>query len=542
MYKERKALSVCFFSHSPYLNGGERSLLELTTELIKDHGVVCSVILPGDGPLKEKLEEVGASTYVVSYSWWSDPELLPEEEVNALCTNSAQSILYNIKQVLTKINPDVIVTNTIAIPWGAITASFLSKPHVWFIREFGEADHNLKTFLPFNVTLDFIKNSSALIVTNSDVVRKTLFPGISSKKALTIYSYVNIPSTTLLQNDSSYFTEPNSTKLIIAGPVKAGKGQKDAILAVKELVQGDRDVELIIMGDCTTEYAENLKTIVSEEKLEKHIKFIGFKENPYPIMNQADIVLVCSRKEAFGRVTVEGMLLKKPIIGTNTGGTPELIKDGFNGLLYEPGDYEQLAAKIEYLIDRPDKAKWLAENGHEFANKTFTRNQFGGKVYKLLRNLKRKSTSQAACFSATLKGPAIIETLLSPTATKDPKIAALITEFGSSPTTKDTQISSLETSLQEKVTYIAELETRLQAQIHSLESQIQRFQQSIPIQLVNRYQRIVERLLRSGTRRRYYYELMLSGIRVILNKGWHIFVREARNWLRERKYNENTAD
>jgi hypothetical protein len=82
------------------------------------------------------------------------------------------------------------------------------------------------------------------------------------------------------------------------------------------------------------------------------------------------------------------------------------------------------------------------------------------------------------------------------------------------------QISSLETSLQNKV-----------AQVHRLESQIQQIQRSIPMQLVNRYQRIIDRLLRPGTRRRRPYELGLSGIRVMLNEGWHSFFKKAWNKL-----------
>ncbi|HUW44981.1 MAG TPA: glycosyltransferase [Dehalococcoidia bacterium] len=89
--------------------------------------------------------------------------------------------------------------------------------------------------------------------------------------------------------------------------------------------------------------------------------------------------------------------------------------------------------------------------------------------------------------------------------------------------TRLSQISSLETSLQEKV-----------SQIDSMEYQIQQIQQSIPMQLVNRYQRVIEKLLRPGTRRRYYYELGLTGIRVILNEGWRSFFRKAWNRLAHR--------
>jgi hypothetical protein len=69
------------------------------------------------------------------------------------------------------------------------------------------------------------------------------------------------------------------------------------------------------------------------------------------------------------------------------------------------------------------------------------------------------------------------------------------------------------------------------ARIHTLESHIQH---SIPMQLVNRYQRVIEKLLRRGTCRRYY-ELMLSGIRAILNEGWKSFFRQVTTYLRRKR-------
>ena len=102
---------------------------------------------------------------------------------------------------------------------------------------------------------------------------------------------------------------------------------------------------------------------------------------------------------------------------------------------------------------------------------------------------------------------------------------------------QDRQISSLETNLQEKVAQIDSLEFQidsLEFQIDSLEFQIQQIQQTIPIQLVNRYQRVIEKLLRPGTHRHHYYELGLSGIRVILNEGWKSFFRKAQARLAHR--------
>ena len=59
---------------------------------------------------------------------------------------------------------------------------------------------------------------------------------------------------------------------------------------------------------------------------------------------------MCSRAEAFGRVTVEAMKLGLPVIGAARGATPELVRDGWNGLLYAHGDANELAGKIDRSI------------------------------------------------------------------------------------------------------------------------------------------------------------------------------------------------
>ena len=72
------------------------------------------------------------------------------------------------------------------------------------------------------------------------------------------------------------------------------------------------------------------------------------------------------------------------------------------------------------------------------------------------------------------------------------------------------------------------------SEIKRLELQIWQMQHSITMQVSSRHHRAVEKLLRSGTRRRYYYELGLSGIRIILNEGWLAFFRKAIHWFRQK--------
>lgn len=396
--RKQKSLSVCFFSHTALLGGAERCLLELVTELIRDHGVICSVVLPSDGPLRKKLDQVGASTLIFEYVWWCSINLRTSQEIARRFNDSFRTTLGIIREKIEKINPDIVSTNTMVIPWGAVIASTLNKPHVWFVHEFGVLDHGLKFYLPFRQILKIIRDSSNIICTNSDAVRKVLFGDALDGNILTIRYHIDIAPDQLIRDKDVYFSKVDATRIIISSAIGESKGQKDAILAVRELVRKRRNVELVILGYSAARYLEELKDLVEKEGLEEDIRFHGYKENIFSIVNQADVVLMCSRNEAFGRVTLEAMLLKKPVLGTNSGGTPELIKEGFNGLLYKPGDYEELAAKIEYLMENREKMKEFGENGFKFAKENFTKEEFGGKFYQLLQNVKNTANPSSSSY------------------------------------------------------------------------------------------------------------------------------------------------
>jgi len=176
--KKDQSLSVCFFSHSSRLAGAERILLELTGQLIRDYGVICTVVLPNEGPLKTRLEKVGASTMIGDYRWWCDLSSSSIENVRSNVLTSFKTLVADKLPKINKINPDIVFTVTMTIPWGAIVASTLCKSHVWFVTEFGVLDSNLKFVQPFAQILEIIKQASNLTLTLSDALRTQLFGNI----------------------------------------------------------------------------------------------------------------------------------------------------------------------------------------------------------------------------------------------------------------------------------------------------------------------------------------------------------------------------
>ena len=117
---------------------------------------------------------------------------------------------------------------------------------------------------------------------------------------------------------------------------------------------------------------DELEEYVKKNQLNDTIKFLGFRNDLDEIRKNINIYLMCSQNEAFGRVTIEAMMAKNLVIGANTGGTIELISNGFNGFLYHQGDYKDLANQIEYVITHWENCEKIIENAYTDAMNKFS--------------------------------------------------------------------------------------------------------------------------------------------------------------------------
>ena len=89
------------------------------------------------------------------------------------------------------------------------------------------------------------------------------------------------------------------------------------------------------------------------------------------LYHQCDIVVLSSTSESFGKVLVEANACGKPVVSTATTGAREIIRDGYNGFLAPIGDAKMLAEKIVWLLDNPEKAKEMGENGRQLVQKKY---------------------------------------------------------------------------------------------------------------------------------------------------------------------------
>lgn len=140
-------------------------------------------------------------------------------------------------------------------------------------------------------------------------------------------------------------------RFLISGRIEKAKGQDIVIEACKELIR--RRITNF------TVYLAGKGNMNIPESLSSYVYLLGQVSDMPALRKKCNIELVCSLAEAFGRSTVEAMLSGNPVIGSESGGTKELIKDGEDGLLFKPGDYMDLANKMEFFIKNSNAIEYF---------------------------------------------------------------------------------------------------------------------------------------------------------------------------------------
>jgi glycosyltransferase involved in cell wall biosynthesis len=144
------------------------------------------------------------------------------------------------------------------------------------------------------------------------------------------------------------------------------KGPLHLLRAMENVWQKFPDAQLVFIGKGDLDI--ELRTAAINSIGNGRVKFLGWRDDIQEIIPAFDILVLPSLNEGMGRVLIEAMASGKPVVASNTGGIPDLVKHEYNGLLVAPGDPKALAASIRELIVDDSKAKLMGRHGREFCD------------------------------------------------------------------------------------------------------------------------------------------------------------------------------
>jgi len=204
------------------------------------------------------------------------------------------------------------------------------------------------------------RNIDIFISPSNFLRHKIIEFGINGGKIFHIPTFVDSREYSPQHNGDNYF--------VYFGRVSQEKGLSTLVEAMKTV----RTSRLLIIGE--GELRNCLEEYTSQESI-SNIKFLGHLSGErlkLVVRNSKFVVLPSEWYENCPASILEAFALGKPVIGSNIGGIPELIEDGVDGVLFEPGNSEELSEKIAYLTSRPRLREQMGKNARKKVEEKYT--------------------------------------------------------------------------------------------------------------------------------------------------------------------------
>jgi glycosyltransferase involved in cell wall biosynthesis len=149
------------------------------------------------------------------------------------------------------------------------------------------------------------------------------------------------------------------------------KGHKDFISAAALVLEKRSDVWFAIVGD--GELRGELEALVRERRLERHVIFTGFRHDLENVFAALDLLALTSHNEGLPVTIIEAMTAGIAVVATDVGGVAELVEEGVTGFLVPDAHPAAVADRILYLLDNPDLARRMGEEGKRRALRRFAK-------------------------------------------------------------------------------------------------------------------------------------------------------------------------
>lgn len=379
-----KIITVLFVFHEATSSGGATySGMNMVKSLDRTK-VFPIVLVPGEGDIKKKMESIGVKCIVAPVDFLfraHDDSDIVRRVVHAyrrFMTFVKSSVLdcQTVNNELKGCHIDIVHSNTTAILTGFVLSKYLHCKHVWHLREFIDKDFHEKPYTGFWLMRKFINDADATISITKSVQKHWLYP--KTKNKFQFFNAVKSASSIRpINKDKEKFF------LFCANWIENYKGASWAMEGFCKSKMYQEGYRLIYIGNYRAEYKEELLNKARKEEADGLVDFLGYCKETTPYFEQATAFLMCSDNEAMGRTTIEAFWNGCPVLGRNTGGTPELICSGENGYLFDTTD--ELADLMRRVAHQDNSM--VIEFARNFALKNFTEEEYGKKIEEVYRTV-----------------------------------------------------------------------------------------------------------------------------------------------------------
>jgi glycosyltransferase involved in cell wall biosynthesis len=384
--------SVAFVDQTGQLGGAELSLLDL----VRSRKSKKRAVIFEEGPFVDELRRIDVDTQVCLLG---DRAASVRKQSGTLAGVYAFRDLLDHQRRLKKAlhGFDVVYANT---PKALVTSAFASRGKagklVYHLHDILSASHFTNLNRKLLVTLANLY--ADCVIANSDAAAAAFKTagGRSSLVSVVPNGFELLAFSKAIEQSLNYRQTIRGMENIgmdvpvvaVVGRVAAWKGQHVAIDAIARIP----NVQLWIVGDALfgedKEYMTSLRRQVEELRLVERVIFMGHRTDVLPILQAADVIVHCSiSPEPFGRVIVEAMLSRSPIVASRAGGAMEIIEDGKTGRLTQPGNVQELADCICSLVGDSSEKRRMLDAAQASASERYSLNVVADKINQMIDNV-----------------------------------------------------------------------------------------------------------------------------------------------------------
>jgi glycosyltransferase involved in cell wall biosynthesis len=270
--------------------------------------------------------------------------------------------------------------------YASIAAARTGRAHIWH-------EHNIKRLHSVNrIIYRQASRTCSFVVGPSDAVTNNLgTSGIDRARLRTVYNGIDLqrfsrrPADQIQRLRHDLGLAAGESAIGLFGQMLPYKGHRTLIAAAPEILRAHPQSRFYFVGALENPpYEQELRDLIAADNLGARMHFTGWRNDVQDLVRAMDVVVVgTTTPEPAALMLMEAAAMERPVVATRTGGTPEILLDGETGLLFEPGDSSQLAARVVRLLKDPELAKKLGTAGRERVENHFSRERHLAEMFGL---------------------------------------------------------------------------------------------------------------------------------------------------------------
>lgn len=348
------------------LGGTENVVLQLCQifKPLVNNIVVCSC----GGVNVEKLNDMGIKHYEIPDIENKDPK-------------SVLNTFRLVRSIIKKENITVIHTHH------RMAAFYVSKMRLDRKCLFINTCHNIFDNKKYLTVFSYKK---ANLIACGEMVKKNLtdFFNLPANSIKVIHNAVKPFENKIILDDTvRKFHEEGCFVIGNIGRLSPQKGMEYYLKAIPLVLKEHKNCRFLIVGSGEDE--KKLKKLANESGIKEYVVFLGYREDIQNLMSQLDLIVLSSLWEGLPLTPIEAFSVGKTIVATAVDGTVEIIDNKVDGLLVEPADEEQIAQKINWLLEQPERKAIMEQNAQKKYDNGFSFSIFSDSYENYYRELKR---------------------------------------------------------------------------------------------------------------------------------------------------------